>query len=101
MRTRRSRRRRRKPAFRRTILSVSGRKSCSRPSSKAACRLPHLLSIGRLRVFLRLLSTLIAAAGAALLLAGVGGADAADTPDPVTPSVLFGVSDDHGKYDDD
>src|SRR5688572_14223138 len=50
---------------------------------------------------MRVLFTLIAAAGAALLLAGVGGADAADTPDPVTPSVLFGVSDDRGKYDDD
>ena len=43
----------------------------------------------------------IAAAGAALLLAGAGGADAADEPDPSSPSVVFGVSDDRGKYDDD
>ncbi len=50
---------------------------------------------------MRVLFTLIAAAGAALLLAGAGGADAADAPDPSSPSVVFGVSDDHGKYDDD
>jgi hypothetical protein len=47
---------------------------------------------------MRVLSTLIAAAGAALLLAGAGGADAADEP---PRSVVFGVSDDRGKYDDD
>ena len=47
---------------------------------------------------MRVLSTLIAAAGAALLLAGAGGADAADEP---PHSVIFGVSDDRGKYDDD
>ena len=50
---------------------------------------------------MRPLFTLIAAAGAALLLAGAGGADVADAPDPTTSSVVFGVSDDHGKYDDD
>jgi hypothetical protein len=50
---------------------------------------------------MRPLFTLIAAAGAALLLAGAGGADAADAPDPESPSVVFGVSDDRGKYDDD
>ena len=47
---------------------------------------------------MRVLSTLIAAAIAALLLAGAGGADAADEP---PRSVIFGVSDDRGKYDDD
>jgi len=46
----------------------------------------------------RLLSTFIAAAGAALLLAGATGADLADEP---AHSVIFGVSDDRGKYDDD
>ncbi|MDX6422731.1 MAG: polysaccharide biosynthesis protein PslG [Gaiellaceae bacterium] len=50
---------------------------------------------------MRVLFTLIAAAGAALLLAGAGGADAADAPDPSSSSVVFGVSDDRGKYDDD
>ncbi|MEO8348696.1 MAG: hypothetical protein ABI610_07275, partial [Acidobacteriota bacterium] len=50
---------------------------------------------------MRLLSTFIAAAGAALLLAGAGGADAADVPDQPSSSVVFGVSDDRGKYDDD
>ena len=47
---------------------------------------------------MRLLSTFIAAAGAALLLAGATGADLADEP---AHSVIFGVSDDRGKYDDD
>ena len=47
---------------------------------------------------MRVLSTFIAAASAALLLAGAGGADLADEP---THSVIFGVSDDRGKYDDD
>jgi hypothetical protein len=46
----------------------------------------------------RLLSTFIAAAGAALFLAGATGADLADEP---AHSVIFGVSDDRGKYDDD
>jgi hypothetical protein len=46
----------------------------------------------------RLLSTFIAAASAALLLAGATGADLADEP---AHSVIFGVSDDRGKYDDD
>jgi hypothetical protein len=50
---------------------------------------------------MRVLFTLIAAAGAALLLAGAGGADAVDPPDPTSSSVVFGVSDDRGKYDDD
>ena len=35
------------------------------------------------------------------MLAGASGADAADEPDPSSPSVMFGVSDDRGKYDDD
>src|SRR5687768_16002894 len=49
---------------------------------------------------MRVLSTSIAAASAALLLAaGAGGARAAE--EPATTSVLFGVSDDRGKYDDD
>ena len=47
---------------------------------------------------MRLLSTFIAAASAALLLAGATGADLADEP---AHSVIFGVSDDRGKYDDD
>lgn len=47
---------------------------------------------------MRVLSTLIAAASAALLLAGAGGAEPADEP---SRSVIFGVSDDRGKYDDD
>lgn len=47
---------------------------------------------------MRVLSTFIAAAGAALLLAGAGGADLADEP---AHTVIFGVSDDRGKYDDD
>lgn len=50
---------------------------------------------------MRVLSTLIAAAGAALLLAGAGGADAADAADEPIRSVVFGASDDRGKYDDD
>ncbi len=47
---------------------------------------------------MRVLSTFIAAASAALLLAGAGGADLADEP---AHKVIFGVSDDRGKYDDD
>ena len=47
-RTPRSRRLQRKPGFPRTIPSGSGPKSCSRPSSKAACRLPRLPSIRRM-----------------------------------------------------
>ena len=50
---------------------------------------------------MRVLSTYIAAAGAALLLAGAGPADAADAADEPSRSVVFGVSDDRGKYDDD
>jgi len=47
---------------------------------------------------MRVLSTLIAAACAALMLAaGAGGASAAEEQ----PGVVFGVSDDRGKYDDD
>jgi hypothetical protein len=48
---------------------------------------------------MRVLSTLIAAASAALMLAaGAGGSGASDDP---PQSVVFGVSDDRGKYDDD